>query len=465
MVQMKRLMEEYPTQFAEYAEKILDSYFGNIFVTYHNEKILYVNQRMAESVHMSKEQLTGMTLGELRKHKLWLRSVSQELYDKKREPFNAYNISKYGDELFTHIEPIFDRQGRVVMSAQFSIPKRMLTEFSNYFDREKSDLQKYKDIAEYLEAQKEAGEVVVCESPATKLAFGDARFLASIDSTVLICGETGTGKDVLANFIFHHSKRSEQPFVPVNCSAIPAELVASEFFGYERGAFTGARSSGKSGLFEMANHGTLFLDEVGELPLSMQAKLLRVLETGEVMRVGGTKLIKTDVRVIAATNRDLKRMVAEKKFREDLYYRLNVMPLFLPPLRERAEDILPLAEQFLSRYNRKYELNRVLKQEMRHGLQGYRWPGNIRELRNVIERYAISGRLDITSLEAEADGETAELTVGLEEGLSLRDACDRFERAYIERALDECGGSVSKAAGQLGIHRSLLYKKLGKMNR
>lgn len=244
----------------------------------------------------------------------------------------------------------------------------------------------------------------------------------------------------------------------MNCSAIPSELVESEFFGYERGAFTGARSSGKSGLFEMANHGTLFLDEVGELPLPMQAKLLRALETGEIMRVGGTKLISTDVRVIAATNRDLKRMVAEKKFREDLYYRLNVMPLFLPPLRERTEDILPLAEQFLSRYNRKYGLNRALDQEMRRGLLGYRWPGNIRELRNVIERYAISGRLDIASLEPGNGLESVEL----EGGLSLRDACGRFEQAYIQRALAKCGGSVAKAAELLGIHRSLLYKKLSR---
>lgn len=457
---LQRLIEEYPTQFAEYAEKVLDSYFGNIFVTYQNEKILYVNKRMAASVHMSKEELTGMTLKELREQKLWLRSVSQELYDKKRD-FNAYNVSKYGDELFTHIEPIFDNEGQVVMSAQFSIPKRMLTEFSNYFEQEKSGLQKYKDIADYLEAQKEAEEIVVCESPATKLAFADARFLASIDSTVLICGETGTGKDVLANFIFHHSRRSGHPFVPVNCSAIPAELVESEFFGYERGAFTGARSSGKSGLFEMANHGTLFLDEVGELPMSMQAKLLRALETGEVMRVGGTKLTNTDVRVIAATNRDLKRMVAEKKFREDLYYRLNVMPLFLPPLRERTEDILPLADQFLFRYNRKYGLSRMLNQEMRQGLLDYHWPGNIRELRNVIERYAISGRLVITGLGAGEDSDMAGRQ-GLEEGLSLREACDRFEQAYIQQALSKCSGSVAKAAEQLGIHRSLLYKKLKK---
>lgn len=179
------------------------------------------------------------------------------------------------------------------------------------------------------------------------------------------------------------------------------------------------------------------------------------------MRVGGTKLTNTDVRVIAATNRDLKRMVAEKKFREDLYYRLNVMPLFLPPLRERTEDILPLADQFLFRYNRKYGLSRMLNQEMRQGLLDYHWPGNIRELRNVIERYAISGRLVITGLGAGEDSDMAGLQ-GLEEGLSLREACDRFEQAYIQQALSKCSGSVAKAAEQLGIHRSLLYKKLKK---
>lgn len=461
---LQTLIEKYPEQFARYAEKVLDSYFGNIFVTWRNERILYVNARMAASVRMTKEELTGMTLEQLREKKLWLRSVSREMYDGKKSPFNAYNVSKYGDELFTHIEPICDEKGEVIMSAQFSIPKRMLAEFSDYITQEKSSFRNYKDIADYLEARKEASEVIISNSPAARLAFDDARYLSSMDSTVLLCGETGTGKDVLANYIYHNSKRASQPFVPVNCSAIPAELVESEFFGYERGAFTGARSSGKPGLFEMADHGTLFLDEVGELPPAMQAKLLRVLETGEVMRVGGTRIVKTDVRLIAATNRDLRRMAAEGRFREDLYYRLNVMPLFLPPLRERREDILPLAELFLAQNNRKYGLSRALTQEMRRGLLAYGWPGNIRELRNVIERYAISGRMDIQSPAAAAPAVPA--GAGREpemaEETPLHEACARFEQAYIQKALDACGGSVSKAARRLGIHRSLLYKKLKK---
>lgn len=459
---IQELIERYPREFAEYAERVLDSYFGNIFVTYRNQKILYVNEKMASSIHMTKEEVTGMTLEELRERKLWLRSVSQELYQKK-QPFNAYNVSRWGEELFTHIEPIFDEQGEVVLSVQFSIPKRMLAAFSQYVDTERSSFQNYKDIAEYLDARQGAAKGLVFDSPAAKAAFSDALYLARMDSTVLICGETGTGKDVLANYIYHNSNRTNQPFVPVNCSAIPAELVESEFFGYERGAFTGARNSGKPGLFEMADGGTLFLDEVGELSLSMQAKLLRVLETGDVMRVGGTKMVHTDVRVIAATNRDLKRMVAEHKFREDLYYRLNVMPLFLPPLRERRADILPLARLFLDRNNRKYDLERSLTPEMQQGLLDYPWPGNIRELRNVIERYTISGRMDLAppELGADAGGYGRQGTRG--ETVPLHQACEAFQRDYIRRTLEGCGGSVSKAAEQLGIHRTLLYKKMKKL--
>ncbi len=463
---LKELYQEYPDEFMDYAEKVLDSYFGNIFVTWRNQKIIYVNEKLAASIHMRKEDLIGLSLEDLRAKKLWLRSVSQELYEEKRAPFNAYNISKFGNELFTHVEPIFNDQNELVMSVQFSIPRQMLQEFSDYINLEKSSFQNYKDIADYLQARREASEQLVFKSPAAQLTFKDARYLAGMDSTVLIYGETGTGKDVLANYIYQNSKRFDKPFVPVNCSAIPAELMESEFFGYERGAFTGARSSGKPGLFEMADQGTLFLDEIGELPMAMQAKLLRVLESGEVMRVGGTKLIHTDVRVIAATNRDLKKMVEENRFRADLYYRLNVMPLFLPPLRERKEDILPLAEVFLANNNRKYNLNRVLTPEMLRDLTEYHWPGNIRELRNIVERYVISGRMDIISPSAlpPATSPSAEGQDLLQAALPLHEACKRFEHAYIRRVMDHCGGCVSKAAKELGIHRSLLYKKLKQMD-
>ena len=458
---LQELIEKYPKEFAFYAEKILDSYFGNIFVTSHNQEILYVNKNMAASVHMTKEELSQLSLSQLRQKRLWTRSISQELYEKKA-PFDAYNVGASGEELFTHAAPIFDEKGNVVLGVHYSIPKHMLEKFSKYITTESSNLQKYKDIADYMSSQNQAANSIIAKSPAAALAFSEAKYLAETDSTVLIRGETGTGKDVLANYIYRNSKRADQPFIPVNCSAIPSELMESEFFGYEPGAFTGALRSGKPGLFEMANCGTLFLDEIAELPLSMQAKLLRVLETGDVMRIGGTKIRHMNVRIIAATNRDLGTFVREGRFREDLYYRLNVMPIFIPPLRSRQEDILPLAEFFIAQNNQKYEQNRQLTAIVNERLLHYKWPGNIRELRNVIERYVISGRIDLEMPQEEAKS-CSDAVVHTEKtgtSISLKDACREFEKNYIIETLNKHQGSVAKSAASLGIHRSLLYKKI-----
>jgi len=458
---IQKLIEEYPEQFAYYAEKILDSYFGNISVFYKDEKILYANEKMTSSVKMGKEEFLKMTVPEMRSKKLWLRSVSSELKE-KGSAFDAYNVTKWGDELFTHIEPIRNEKGEIVISAQFSIPKTMLDKFSSYLRKESSELEKYKGLSEFLYTQKTPHRIVM-NSPVTKAAFSTAKYISGIDSTVLINGETGTGKDVLANYIFANSTRFDKPFIPINCSAIPSELMESEFFGYEKGAFTGAKNSGKPGFFEIADGGTLFLDEIGELPLTMQAKFLRVLETGEFMRIGGTQQKKSDVRVIAATNRDLKQLVKENKFREDLYYRLNLMPLYLPPLKDRQDDILELAELFISHANKKYNTDRHLTKEMKESLFTYAWPGNIRELRNVVERYCISNLWYITPPE-QKDQEQALSGTELVDSFSmpLLQARDAFERKYIAAALSEARGSVTHAAEKLGIHRSLLYKKIAK---
>ncbi|MCR4671866.1 MAG: sigma 54-interacting transcriptional regulator [Lachnospiraceae bacterium] len=458
---LKELCEEYGDDFIKYADRILDSYFGNLFVSYKNEIVVYCNQHMAESVYMSKDELMGMSIEELRSKKLWLRSLSKELYDDPK-PFNAYNVSKWGKELFTHVEPIFNDEGEVIMSAQYSIPKSMLNEFSDYIDREKKTLKNYKGITDFLTSFHEGQDDIIMNSAAAKKTFHEAAYVADMDGTVLIFGETGSGKDVMANYIYRNSHRKDGPFVPVNCSAIPMELMESEFFGYEKGAFTGALNTGKPGLFEMANNGTLFLDEIGELPLPMQAKLLRVLETGEVMRLGGTKIIKTDVRIIAATNRNLIEMIKEQRFREDLFYRLNVMPIFMPALRGRKEDIIPLAQSFLDRYNRKYNLHRELSSDIKEGLLSYSWPGNIRELRNVIERYIISGRMMISSATPIGSNEHSEGFRDQKTEMPLHEAAAAFEKQYIKTCLQECDGAVTKAARKLGIHRSLLYKKMQK---
>jgi transcriptional regulator with PAS, ATPase and Fis domain len=285
----------------------------------------------------------------------------------------------------------------------------------------------------------------------------------------MLFGESGSGKEVVAKYIHWYSPRAKEPFIPVNCAAVPSELMESEFFGYVSGAFTGANAKGKPGLFEIAHKGTLFLDEIGELPLIMQSKLLRVIETGEVQRLGSTSVFRTDVRLIAATNRDLQAMVTQKLFRHDLYYRLNVIPIFLPPLRERPEDILALAEKFLEEFNRKYGLKKELAPHAVQALLNYNWPGNVRELRNVIERLVvtttgnhldfeddilISKRMLITPSDDIAPQAAAPVYRG-----ALKNVLKAVEEEYINRVLAECNGRRGEAAQKLGIHRTVLYRK------
>jgi DNA-binding NtrC family response regulator len=304
--------------------------------------------------------------------------------------------------------------------------------------------------------------------------------VAATDVTVLIQGESGTGKELVARAIHEQSAhRRGGAFVAMNCAALPTELVESELFGHERGAFTGAAAQRK-GRFEMANGGTIFLDEIGDMSLATQAKLLRVLEERRVERLGSTHSIPVDVRVISATNRDLTAAIAEEKFRSDLYYRLRVVEIDLPPLRERAQDVPLLCEHFLQTYAQKYKLKCVgISPEAMTHLASYRWPGNVRELRNAIERSAvlapgrtlqpadlppelISGR---DSVEA-SSARTSAGTTGGAETIEVpylpdfREARREFERAYLERCLEETGGNVTRAAERVGMHRQSLQQKL-----
>jgi len=298
------------------------------------------------------------------------------------------------------------------------------------------------------------GEIIAGDSQ-MQGALDLARTVAPTDSTALITGETGTGKELIARAIHHWSGRSSQAFVAVNCAALAESLLESELFGHEKGAFTGAVAQ-RRGRFELAHGGTLFLDEVGEMSPALQAKLLRVLQDGTLERVGGTKTVTVDVRVIAATNRDLAQMLVEKSFREDLYYRLSVFPIALPPLRERPADILPLAEHILRQVSRRLG-KRVagFSEEARQLLQEYPWPGNIRELQNVVERAAIlcqADRIEPAHLNLSAPSHIA----AADEPRTLRD----LEREAIVQALAACGGNRREAAKQLGIGLRTLYARL-----
>lgn len=296
---------------------------------------------------------------------------------------------------------------------------------------------------------------IMAAAPIMKQAVSRARQYAAYDGSVLIEGESGTGKELFAQAIHTGSNRAGGPFVAVNCASLPRDLIESELFGYEKGAFTGASKNGNPGKFELAEHGTLFLDEIGEMPMEFQAKLLRAVETLRIRRIGGREEKKLDVRVMAATNRDLQRQVRIGAFRGDLYYRLNVLQLQIPPLRERPEDIVFCARAFLNRFNQRYhDRRKEFSEEALLTLQSYAWPGNVRELQNIVERsfYTCEKSL-ITSRDIPLSGEADEIPVssvsekGMEEG-----------REYYLSILKRCGGHVGQAAQQAGVSQATFYR-------
>lgn len=311
---------------------------------------------------------------------------------------------------------------------------------------------------------------IIGSSPAMNLLFERMNRIVKTDSAVLISGESGTGKELVARALHYNGTRREKPFVAVNCSAIPETLLESELFGHVRGAFTGAVKD-KAGKFEAANHGTIFLDEIGTLPLHLQAKLLRVLQEHEVEKVGSNKTVKLHVRVISATNADLENMVKRGEFREDLFYRLNVIPLHLPPLRERQQDIMFLTAFFLEKQCRL--MGRVpctISKQALQALEQYSWPGNVRELENLIERMIVLTDAAVITLDDVPDKIISEKSSGEvlcnkmpSHGLDLVATISHIEHSLISQALESAGGVKAKAAALLGINRTTLVEKIKRL--
>ncbi len=327
----------------------------------------------------------------------------------------------------------------------------------------------------YLRAQLDERyrfEGLIGKSPAMKRLFQLLETVCGTQSTLLITGETGTGKEVVARAIHHNGPRRAQRFVALNCSAIPETLLEAELFGHVRGAFTGAVGN-RQGRLEQAHKGTLFLDEVGTMSVALQMKLLRALQEREFERIGDSHTIKVDVRVIAATNSDLARMVANGEFREDLYYRLNVIPVQLPPLRERREDIALLAQHFLDKFCRETRTTVTISQEAMRRMMAFAWPGNVRQLENAIERAVAfgsgRGQIDVDDLPPEIAREpAASLTASIdlpEDGLDLDDIIAGIERDLIQRSLERTGGNKGRAAKLLNLKRTTLVEKLKRLER
>lgn len=326
-----------------------------------------------------------------------------------------------------------------------------LKQMGEFFDNVTSILSK-------VEARELFPEIVG-SSTAMRNIFTQIIKVAAADSTVLICGESGTGKELVASSIYEHSARKGKPFIKINCVAIPEGLLESELFGHEKGSFTGAIEQ-KKGKFEIADKGTVFLDEIGDMPLATQAKLLRVLQEKEFERVGGTKTIKVDIRFIAATNKNIPEMIKNGKFREDLYFRLNVFPINIPALRERKEDIILIANYFLESLPGMPRLSNSSLQK----IIGYSWPGNVRELKNVLEHASIlseKGIIDTQHLPALAGKDMPD--VNLDAGMSIDDRLNLLEKEIIIEALKKTGGIQVKAAGILKINQRSLWHRIKKL--
>ena len=444
-------------------DDIVNHCSSNIFVTDGKGKIIYANDASERALNCQAAKLLSMDIYQLRENGYTSHSSSADAIRTKRRAVSIYE-NNLGEKIATTSVPVFDEHGNISMVVTHSDEVSTLAEFQKELKRYQELAKTYRDAVDYIDSG--GGANLIAQDPAMLYILQTLAKLARSDSTIMLYGESGVGKEVVANYVRQNSPRKDKLFVPINCAAIPSELIESELFGYEKGAFTGARKEGKAGIFELADGGTIFLDEIGELPLLAQSKLLRVLEGGEFMRVGGSHTLKTNVRIIGATNRDLKKMVKESNFRADLYYRLNVVPVTIPPLRKRPMDIDALADVFLRSFNRKHDEHRTISEGMRKWMHEYGWPGNIRELRNLIERYVITNEEYLPNLhqQEEQPGDSGGAPPEKKTDLKrpLREVVDEAEWSYIQAVLKACGGEVSHAAQQLGIHRSVLYKKINK---
>jgi len=426
----------------------------------------YANAQYWKETGIPPEEVLGRKVQEIEREGKYFRISHSALAIKERKHITAVSLNNsIGSHQYGYVNsaPIFDKDQNLV---------KVITTIMNPYDLRSG----YEDFKAALGHENSVRIIEGIDNGESEILIGEdkniqairrlSKRVAETNATVLITGESGSGKEAVADYIYDCSKRKDKPFVKINCAAIPADLLEAELFGYEKGAFTGANAKGKIGLLETANHGTVLLDEIGDLPLNLQPKLLRVLQQGALYRIGSNNPIKLDVRFIAATNSDLSAKVQDGSFRQDLYYRLRVIPISVPPLRERPDDVPRLVRNFLEQYCQKHSRTVLLTDEIMPLFQTYYWPGNVREVQNIIEYLVIctdegeSIRVrDVKSLfDVSPPGPGHLQAAG-----TLFERRDRFEKSVIEQTIAETG-NIRETARQLGIYVSSLYRKIEKYN-
>lgn len=439
---------------------------AGIWITDSKGKVIMVNEESLKTGGLKREDVIGKTTEELLEMGYILddSSVLKAILSGKEE--SIVQRTGEGSMLVATSVPVFhEGELDIIICTEMDITD--VIKLKALLDKQKSIAQKYKSEIMRIKNQlnTDSDEIVSYNLEMIRIKEMAIK-IGAMDATVVITGESGTGKEVVANLIQKNSKRADKAFIKVNCAAIPETLFESEFFGYEKGTFTGANVNGKMGIFEMANGGTLFLDEIGELPLAMQSKVLRVLQEKEVRRIGGEENKPVDVRIIAATNRNLKKEMEKGTFRSDLYYRLFVVPINIPPLRQRKEDIAPLTNYFLNKFNAMYEVKKEISSEAIKAMEKYNWYGNVRELRNIIERLVVSGAGNtISAFQVEMclkeDNFNNAEPVKNGENATLDELIESYEKQIIIQAVEECG-TLTAAAQKLNVNKSTISRKLKK---
>ena len=459
-------------------DSVMENSFDGIMIYSSKGVGLRVNPAFLRVTGLKEKHIVGEKLSEHQKKGILVHKPITLRALESRSVVSGVNKIYTGKKVTVTGVPVFDEDGKVtrIVSNVRDLDALHQIQQQEELERAWEFSKRYSSQLKALKVDLLKSEHIIGSSPEMLAVMESALHVASSDVNVIILGDSGVGKDIIARLIHDNSnRRVGGNYIKVNCGAIPYELMESEFFGYERGAFTGARQEGRKGFFELAQGGTIFLDEIGDLPLGLQVKMLRVLEDKEIIRVGGEKAIKLDVRVISATNKNLEAMVAEGSFREDLYYRLNVVPITIPSLQERPEDIVSLLEHYLEKFNGKYSTNKTFSVESLHLLKQYNWPGNVRELINFVERLVITCKSSVIMPDHfprsmniyTPEISTASLLMEyryLQEQLeskNMKEILDEIERKMVLLAFKEHRSS-RKVGEVLGVSHATVINKLRK---
>lgn len=441
-------------------EAIINSSYDGIFITNGQGVVLRCNEAYERMTGITCGEVVGKTMQQLVEEKYYDQSVTLMVMEKRERITIAQSIKGEGRFLITG-NPVFDAAGNLFRVVTNVRDIADLVNLRDQLAKTKERSLRYEQELFHLRSLRLEEDEIVFRSQAMTQAIATATKVASVDSTVMLTGDSGTGKELIAKLVHKKGKGPDRPFIKINCAALPESLLESELFGYEGGAFTGAKKEGKPGLFELAHNGTLFLDEIGDMPLVLQVKILRAIQSKEIVRIGGTKPIAVNVRIIAATHRDMAKMIADGSFRQDLYYRLMVVPIHIAPLRDRKEDIPLLVMHFLNKYNQHFGFTKTISPDVIDKLVEYDWPGNVRELENLLERMIVTAMAEVISIKQLPEYVNRATFFSPPKGSKLKKAVGLLEAHLMAEAFKE-HPSWPRVAEVLGVDKSTIFRKAAK---